>query len=411
MTSALLVQVFQVFLFNQLCNECSNMRQSNFTPFIVYLLGLTIFSLTTAEFMVSGMMPSLADALNVSVGKIGYLISLYAFGMAIGGPLLTVLLLALGISHKSSLLWLLALYITGGTLAAVATDYTVMAVGRVVMGVASAACFGVALTICAEMVAPEVRGRAASIVLGGLMLAPVFGVPATIMIEQAFGWRFSFWAVIALALMCSIFIAVWLTPSGRQNGFSLGVEFRFLVNRHLWAAYATSALIIGATFAAFSYISPIFIEMTGISAKAIPLLLAVYGTANVIGNLLIGRLADRHTMAVLATGLGVLVLALVTFAHFVHDPILSIGAFLTIGLTGVSLNPAMVARVMRAATPTALVNTMHASAITGGLALGAWMGGVGIDIGYGLRAPLWIGAVLAALGLLSLAPYWKQRHR
>ena len=187
MTSALLVQVFQVFLFNQLCNECSNMRQLNFTPFIVYLLGLTIFSLTTAEFMVSGMMPSLADALNVSVGKIGYLISLYAFGMAIGGPLLTVLLLALGISHKSSLLWLLALYITGGTLAAVATDYTVMAVGRVVMGVASAACFGVALTICAEMVAPEVRGRAASIVLGGLMLAPVFGVPATIMIEQAFG--------------------------------------------------------------------------------------------------------------------------------------------------------------------------------------------------------------------------------
>lgn len=331
--------------------------------------------------------------------------------MALGGPVLTALLLALGVPNKPGLLWLLALYLAGAIPAATATNYGVMASGRVVMGVSSAACFGVSLTICAELVAPEARGRAASIVLGGLMLAPVFGVPAITLIEQAFGWRASFRAVAILALLCTMVVAVWVTPSARQDGIRLGDEFRVLVNRQLWAAYATSALIIGATFAAFSYSSPIIIEITGFPAKVIPLLLAVYGLANVAGNLLVGRLADRHTITVLATGLSALGVALALFARFAHEPMVSIGAFLAIGLTGVSLNPAMVARVMRAAKPTALVNTLHASVITGGLALGTWMGGMGIDRGYGLRAPLWIGAALAALGLLSLMPHWKRQRR
>jgi len=380
-------------------------------PFVVYLLGLTIFALTTAEFMVAGMMPSLAAALNVSVGEIGYLIALYALGMAIGGPVLTALLLARRMPDKPALLCLLLLYVLGAVQAASASTYGVMAVGRVVMGVASAACFGVSLTICAGLVAPEARGRAVSLVLAGLMLAPVFGVPATALIEQHYGWRTSFWAVAALSMLCTAVVA-WRVPAPKDQGrVGLGAEFRSLRNGGLWAAFATSALIIGATFAAFSYFSPIFTEVTGFPASAILWLLVVYGLANVVGNLIVGRLADRHTMAVLAGGLAILALAQGVFASFAHSAVVSVIAFLGIGLTGVALNPAMVARVMRTASPGPLVNTMHTSLITAGLAFGSWAGGATIDAGYGLRSPLWVGLALAVAGLLSLAPFMARRVR
>lgn len=378
-------------------------------PFVVYLLGLTIFALTTAEFMVAGMMPALATALDVSVGDIGYLISWYALGMTIGGPVLTALVLALRIPDKPALLWLLVLYVIGAVMAASATTYGVMAAGRVVMGIASAACFGVSLSICAGLVAPDMRGRAVSFVLAGLMLAPVFGVPATTLIEQQYGWRASFWAVAVLSMLCTTMVAWRVPASTGQAQVSLSAELLSLRHGRLWAAYLTSSLIIGATFAAFSYFSPIFTEITGFSAQAIPWLLVLYGLANVAGNLVIGRLADRHTMTVLAAGLGILSLGLLGFALFAHSPAISVTAFLLIGLTGVSLNPAMVARVMRAASPGPLVNTMHASMITAGLAFGAWAGGAAIDAGHGLRSPLWVGLALAGAGLLSLAPVMRRR--
>jgi len=194
-----------------------------------------------------------------------------------------------------------------------------------------------------------------------------------------------------------------------QEHIRLRDELRSLRNGELWAAYATSALIIGATFAAFSYFSPIFTEVTGFSARAIPWLLVAYGVANVTGNLVVGRLADHHTIEILAGGLAILAVALGAFATFAQSASVGLIAFLSIGLTGVALNPAMIARVMRAASPGPLVNTMHTSLITAGLAFGSWAGGAAIDTGYGLRSPLWVGLVLALVGLLSLAPYLRDR--
>lgn len=131
----------------------------------------------------------------------------------------------------------------------------------------------------------------------------------------------------------------------------------------------------------------------------------VYGLANVVGNLVVGRLADRYTLRVLAVGLVVLAMGLAAFAAFASHAVISIAAFLAIGVSGVALNPAMVARVMRAASPGPLVNTMHASLITAGLAFGSWAGGAAIDAGFGLQSPLWVGLALAVAGLLSLAPF------
>lgn len=372
-------------------------------PSTVYLLGLTIFSLVTAEFMVAGMMPALADAFSVSLAQVGNLIAFYALGMALGGPPVTVLLLSRGISNKRALVGLLAVYVAAGILAAMAPSYTVLALARILMGVSSAACIGLCMTVCAGLVAPQFRGRAVSVVLAGLMLSPVAGVPLTAWVEQHFGWRASSWLVVLLALICSVLAAARLPVSEAGSEPALSRQWDALKNRSLWAAYITSGLIIGATFAAFSYCTPILIEEVGIAPGHVAPLLALYGVANLLGNMVVGRIADRYTLPALGWGLLLLVLALSGFALAGDHLWLNLTCFITLGLTGVALNPAMVARVMKAAEPGALVNTLHTSVITAGLALGSWGGGTAIDAGYGLRAPLWVGAGLALLGLLSLA--------
>ena len=371
-------------------------------PFTIYLLGATIFSLVTAEFMVAGMMPALAEAFSVSLGEVGNLIAFYALGMALGGPPVTMLLLSRGIGSKQALVGLLAVYVLAGALAAAATSYPVLALARIIMGVSSAACIGLCMTLCAAMVSNQERGRAVSVVLAGLMLSPVAGVPLTAWIEQHHGWRASSWAVVGLALVCTLLAAMRL-PKGEAGGEArLGEQIRTLRTRRLWGAYLTSGLIIGATFAAFSYCTPILIQEVGLAPGQVAPMLALYGVANLIGNMLVGRVADSHTISVVCLGLAMMVLVMSVFALAGDNLWLNLTCFIAIGLTGVALNPAMVARVMKAAEPGALVHTLHTSVITAGLAFGSWAGGAAIEAGYGLRAPLWVGAGIALLGLLSV---------
>ena len=378
-------------------------------PLAVYLLSAAVFATTTSEFMVAGIMPSLSTALDISVGEVGYLISLFALGMTIGGPLVTALRLHLKVQNKPAFLWLLGLFVAGSVVTAIAPNYAIMALGRAIQGISSGGCFGIGLTICASLVRPDLRGRAVSIVLAGLMLAPVVGVPAMALIDQSFGLRASFWAIVILAALSTVIVAIGVPSSRREEVAGLRSSIAALANGRLWAAYLTSSLIIGATFAAFSYFSAIFIQVTGLPATSIPILLAIYGVANVIGNLVVGRFADRFTIPILVGGLTFLAVALTVFALFAAVPAIAVAAFIVIGLFGITMNPAMAARVMRAAHPGPMVNALHSSVITGGLAVGTWAGGLAIDAGYELTAPLWVGLGLALLGLLSLAPHGARR--
>ena len=373
-------------------------------PPVVYLLGLVSFLLGTSEFMIAGMLPTLAQAFGVTVSEVGNLISLYAVGMVVGGPILTALLIKFGVPNKPALLTLLAIYVAGTVAGAVANSYDVMALTRLLTGFSGSACFGVAISIAAGTVAPDQRGRASSIVLGGLMLATVLGVPTATLVDQNFGWRASFWAIVALATASAAAIALLAPASAKEAKGNISSEFGAFRKGRLWAAYATSGLVMGATFSAFSYFSPIFTELSGISASTIPTLLAVYGVATVIGNLVIGRYADRHIFLILTGGLSALAVALALFALFADNTAVSIAAFIVIGLAGLPVNPALAARVMQTVSAGPLVNTVHVSVINIGLAFGAWAGGLGIEAGYGLTSPLWIGFALAVIGLLSLAP-------
>jgi len=372
-------------------------------PLAIYILGLMIFSMTTSEFMVAGMMPSLSRDFGVSISAVGYLISAYAAGMIIGGPLLTVGLFK--VPRKKAFMVLAIVFLAGQTLGALAPNYEMMMVARVITGIASSACFGVSLALALTLVSSESSGRAASIVLGGLMVATAIGLPVAILFDQYFGWRASFWAVAVLVLLSAI-LAQWLIPSSPSaESISIREEFKDFNNRHLWAAYTTSMLIIGATFAAFSYFSPILTDVAGFSVQAVPLLLGIYGVATVIGNIFTGRYADRYMMPILIMGLIMLVSAFIVFGLFADHPIIVVIAVIVIGLAGVPMNPAMVTRVTRSSNAGSLVNTIHVSIINLGIVVGSSLGGFTIDRGFGLKSPLWVGVFLAVLGFISLLPY------
>ncbi|MFE2757723.1 MFS transporter [Actinosynnema sp. NPDC059335] len=378
-------------------------------PIAVYVLGLGIFSVTTSEFMVSGLMPALAADFGVSIPAVGYLISVYAAGMAVGGPLLTVGLLRF--PRRNTLVALFGVFIVGQVIGALAGDYGVMLVARVVTGIAASSVFGMSFAIAVDSAGPERTGRAASIVIGGLMIGTVLGLPAATFVGQAFGWRAAFWAVAVLALVVALITlrAVPAAPAGHEPG--VRQELAAFRDGRLWAAYTTSMLIIGATFVAFSYFTPILTDVSGFDAGSVPVLLACYGVATVVGNAVVGRFADRHTMAVLAVGLVALTAALAVFGLFADVPAVAVAALVAIGLVGVTMNPAMAARVIRTSNGRPLVNTVHTSVITLGVVIGSWTGGLAISAGYGLRAPLWIGVALAVLGFASIVPELLRSHR
>ncbi|MGX4586993.1 MFS transporter [Paenibacillus chitinolyticus] len=373
-------------------------------PFAIYVISLTIFCMTTSEFMVAGMMNTLSEEYGVSVPAVGYLITAFSAGMVVGGPLLTAALL--NVSRKKAFLALTAVFFAGQILGALAWSYDAMMVSRIITGVASSAAFGVSISITASLVEADRQGRAVAIVFGGLMLATVLGTPVATWAADAYGWRFSFWAVAVLVLLAGLTALMLVPPLSKPEATSLHREMKSFRNRGLWAAYLTSFLIIGATFAAFSYFSPVFTDLTGFSSEAVPLLLAVYGAATVAGNVITGRLADRYTMPLLASGLLLLLAALLVFALGAREPAAVIPAVIVIGLAGVPMNPPMVARVIRTAGSGLMVSTIHTALVTFGVAVGSSVGGLAISAGYGLTAPLWIGALLALTGLLSLLPYW-----
>ncbi|MEV6423168.1 MFS transporter [Streptomyces sp. NPDC051662] len=371
-------------------------------PRAVYVLALGIFAMVTSEFVVAGLMPQLAAGLDATVPQIGYLITAFAVAMAFGGPFLTVALLRT--RQKTALMILFAVFLVGNVLAATATGYGVMVAARLITGAASQAFFGVALSISAQLTRPEVRGRAIAAVMNGLMLGTLLGLPLSTLIGERFGWRAAFWAISALTVLAALCTIVGVPSLGRAEGTgNFRAELTVFKKRRLWLALSTSTMIIGATFAAFSYLNPILTEVTGFSTRAVPLLLIAYGAATVIGNTVVGRLADRYTLRVLGGGLALNLAFLAGFALLADVPVPAVVCMLGIGLVGVTMNPAMAIRVQRTANARALVNTVHTSFITLGVIIGSSVGGLAIN-GFGLRGPLWLGAVLAAVGLATLLP-------
>lgn len=380
-------------------------------PLAVYILGLAIFSIGTAELMVAGMTATLSQAFGISVGEVGHLISYYAFGVMLGGPVLTFFFLKYKVQYRKVLLILFALYVVIQGLSAFISSHAILIAIRFITGVLCAGCLSLSLATSMAMVPNHNRPRAAAIVIGGFMISNVFGVPLATMIDQQWGWRVTFGLVAVLVFICLIAL-LRLLPEVKSSGqLRMEEEIKAFKNKAYWKACATSCLILGASFAAFSYFVPVLVDITGFSMQVVPFILMAFGFSNIVGNTITGRLAHDHSLKIMLIGLTVLSISLFAFAIFAEYKTIAIITIILIGLSGVPMNPAMMARIVSVAHPGPMVNAVHTSVINIGLGGGSYIGGLAITNGYGLRSGLWIGAVLAVLALASLLPYALNRQK
>ncbi len=373
--------------------------------------------MVTSEFAVAGLMPQLAEGLGTGIEQIGYLVTIFAVAMTVGGPPLTMLLLRF--PPKNALLTIIAVFLVGNVIAALATSYAVMVVARIISGVASQAFFGIAVSLSARLVDERMRGRANGVAMNGLMLGTLLGLPLATFVGGQLGWQAAFWTISLLTVIAAILTLAFVqnpaddTPEEAPR--SMRDELTVLRRPQLQLALISSTLIIGATFSMFSFFTPIFTEIAGFPESLVPLLLLAYGAATLVGNMVVARLADRHTISTLLAGTGLNVIFLAGLGLFTDVPPLALVFMLGIGLVGVTMNPAMAVRVQRAGSTTPLVNTIHASFITFGVILGSAIGSALIPA-YGLRAPIALGITLAVLALLAILPafttaYLRSGHR
>ncbi|MFI9510861.1 Cmx/CmrA family chloramphenicol efflux MFS transporter [Nocardia sp. NPDC052566] len=367
-------------------------------PFAVYVLGLSIFAQGTSEIMLSGLLTELAADLGVSIPQAGLLISAFAIGMLIGAPVLAVVTLRW--PRRSALLAFLAVFIAAHVVAALTPGYWVLFGTRVVGAFVYAGFWAVAATTALSLVPPDARGKAMSIVAGGLTIANIVGLPAGTVIGQHFGWRAAFWAVAALSALTMAGVAAKI-PGGRPTEVpDLRRELRTMANPRLWLSYSTTALSTGAQLVIFAYLGTLLAKTTGLADGWIPAVLAVYGIGALLGITLGGRTADRypfHTLIVGVAGLIVIAGALALTATMAAPVVVL--AFL-LGAFGFATNPALNTRVfsLAGAAPT-LATAVNFSSFNVGITVGPWLGGLAIGGGFGYPSVAWIGAGLGVLAL------------
>ncbi|MFF3752429.1 MFS transporter [Streptomyces sp. NPDC002018] len=371
-------------------------------PLALVALVISAFGIGTTEFVVSGLLPEIANDMHVTLSTAGLLISGYAMGVVIGGPVVTAL--GIRMPRKAMLILLIVLFITGNLLAAVAPDYWLLMIGRVLAAICHGAFFGIGSVVAADLVDESKRSHAISLVFTGLTVANVVGSPLGTFVGQNLGWRSTFLMITGLGLISLIGIIALVPQQPVQEGASVRQELKVLALPQVWLAVGIAACSIGALFAAYTYIAPLLTEITGFSSGALTPLLMLFGTGLVIGNLLGGRFADRAQITTLLAFLGLLTVVLVVFTFTAHAKIPAAITLMFLGGAGFGTVPAFMTRAIDKAqgAPT-LGSAIAASGANLGISVGAYLGGRTIDAGYGYTSPIWVGVGMAALGLAITA--------
>lgn len=381
-------------------------------PFAVYVLGLAVFTQGTSEFMLSGLVPGIASDMHVSIPAAGSLTSAFAVGMVIGAPLMAIL--SIRWPRRRALVWFLATFIAVHVLGALTENYGILLATRVIGALANAGFWATALAEATTLVAPNLKGRATSIVVSGVTVACVAGVPAGALLGQLWGWRSAFWAVALLSVpaIVGILLAV---PAETADTADAGVrrELRTLRDPRLLIYLLLGALVNGATFCTFTYLTPLLTAVSGIGAGWMPVMLALFGVGSFLGVTLSGRLADTHPIPLLVTGGTALLLGWAAFALTAGSTVTTIVGVLVLGTLAFATGSTLISRVFYLATeaPT-LAGGFATSAFNVGATVGPLLGGTAITAGLGFRAPPWVSALLMALALLvAAAAYLVHRLR
>lgn len=381
-------------------------------PAALLALFAAAFAIGTSEFVIAGILPAVSTDLAISIPTAGLLVSLYALGVAIGGPLLAIFT---GRYPKKRLLLIyVGIFAVGYVFCAIAPNYPALLTARFLIALIHGAYFGTAMVVATRIVEPDRRGFAVALILAGLTVANIIGVPLGTAIGTAFGWRMTFWAVSALGVVAFLLIAL-LVPKPdaeeAQHG-SLTAELKVLAREPVLTSIAVIIIQTIGQFALFTYISPLLTTVSGIDLHVVPWLLLLFGIGSTIGVLAGGRLADWKLMASLTGILALQVVVYLLMIPFAPRPWVMGGLVLLWGALGFAFgSPAQTRILVNTRDAPLLASSLIPSSFNIAMAFGAWFGGTLIDHGSSYAVLPWMGAITAALATVVSAISWARERR
>ncbi|MGV8854500.1 MAG: MFS transporter [Devosia sp.] len=375
-------------------------------------LFLAAFAFGTAEFVIAGVLPEVATGLGVTIPVAGYLVTGYAIGIAIGGPL--VALTTKKISRKTLILALGAVFTLGQVLCALSPSFGWLMLARVIVSVAHGTYFGIAAVVAVNLVPKDKRGFAVALILSGLTVSNILGVPGGTAIGNALGWRATFWAVGALGLVATMIIAFALPPTAgaASTSGSFVREFKALGRQQIVASLIIVILVMVGQYSLFTYIAPLLREVTGLDVNMVPWVLLLYGVGSTIGVFIGGRLADWKLMPSLIVILSLQAVAFTTL-HLVSPYPLAMAVTVVLwgGVNFAFGSPVQTRILIWAADAPNLASSLIPTGFNIGIAIGAVLGASLLENGFGYRNLPLIGAVALILAVaVAAVSYWLERR-
>jgi MFS transporter, DHA1 family, inner membrane transport protein len=377
-------------------------ERSRAAPGVVHFaLALGGFAIGTTEFATMSLLRYFARDLRIDEPTAGHVISAYALGVVVGAPIIAVL--SARVARRTLLIVLMAVFALGNALSALAPTYGWMLASRFLSGLPHGAYFGIAALVAASLVPSGQRAQAVGRVLAGLTVAMIVGVPVANGIGQAFGWRWGFAIVAALALVCAASIAIVAPHDRPAVGASPLRELDALGSFQVWLTLATGAIGFGGLFAVYTYLGSTLLDITGVSAGTVPIVLAVFGVGMTVGNLVIPRFADRALMPAAGALLIWLAAALALYPWAATNLWTVMLDVFAIGLGG-ALGTVLQTRLMDlAGAAQSLAAALNHSAFNVANALGPWLGGLAIAAGFAFTSTGYVGCALALAGFVVWA--------
>ncbi len=360
------------------------------------------FAIGTTEFVTMGLLPNIARGVDVSIPSAGHIVAAYALGVVFGAPLLAIV--GARMSRQRLLLWLMAAFAVGNLTSALAPNYQLLLLARFASGLPHGAFFGIGAVVGASLVPPHRRAWAISMMLAGLTVANIVGVPLGTLLGQGFGWRWPYVAVAAIGVGTFVATLAWVPYDEPSEHATIARELSALRMVQVWLALIIGAVGFGGMFAAYTYITPTLTTLAGFSERAVTALLAVYGVGMTLGMVVGGRLADRNVMRTLVAGLVYAMVVLGVFGWLATNQVTAVLGVFLLGTVGSLIVPALQTRLMDVAHQgQALAGALNHSTLNIANAAGAWLGGLVLAAGYGYEWPARVGVLLAAAGLVVCA--------
>lgn len=366
------------------------------------------FGIGATEFVAMGLLPNLAADLLPALyasspeeanAQAGWLISAYALGVVVGAP--TIAAAAARWPRKQLLRVLLTAFTLGTIASALLPTFDLVLGARFVAALPHGAYFGIASLVAAELMGPGKRARGVAIVLSGLTIANVVGVPAITWLGQVAGWRTAYLAVAVIFALTFVAVALAVPLQAGDPAATMRNELRAFGRLQVWFALSIGAIGFGGLFAVYTYVAPLATEVTGLGAGLVPIVLVVVGLGMTVGNFIGGALADRSVRRSMYAFFVVLIVSLVALALTAQFLVGLLASLFMIGAAASALSPTIQTRLMDVAHGSQSIGAaLNHSALNIGNSLGALLGGAAIAAGLGYVAPAWIGLGLSVLGLV-----------